>query len=90
VTAVAVGLLSHVLLLPLAPARFALWTIDRVVDAAAEQHCGPAAIRRELAELSRQLDRQLDEGLIDAAEFDRREDEILDRLDEGRKRRLIA
>jgi hypothetical protein len=83
---VAVGLLSHVLLLPLAPARFALWTIDRVVDAAAEQYCGPAAIRRELAELSRQLD----EGLIDAAEFDRREDEILDRLDEGRKRGLIA
>ena len=80
------GLLSHVLLLPLAPARFALWTIDRVVDAATEQHCGPAAIRRELAELSRQLD----EGLIDAAEFDRREDEILDRLDEGRKRGLIA
>ncbi|MGY3617113.1 gas vesicle protein GvpG [Bradyrhizobium sp. USDA 10063] len=46
----------------------------------------PAAIRRELAELSRQLD----EGLIDAEEFDRREDEILDRLDEGRKRGMIA
>ena len=28
------GLLSECLLLPLAPARFALWTIDRVVDAA--------------------------------------------------------
>lgn len=80
------GLLSHLLLLPLAPARVALWTVDRVVDAAAEQRCGPAAIRRELAELSRQLD----EGLIDAEEFDRREDEILDRLDEGRKRGLIA
>jgi cytochrome c-type biogenesis protein CcmH/NrfG len=81
-----VGLLSHLLLLPLAPARVALWTIDRVVDAAAEQHCGPAAVRRELAELSRQLD----QGLIDAEEFDRREDELLDRLDEGRRRGLIA
>ena len=80
------GLLSHLLLLPLAPARFALWTVDRVVDAAAEQHCGTAAVRRELAELSRQLD----QGLIDAEEFDRREDEILDRLDEGRKRGLIG
>jgi hypothetical protein len=80
------GLLSHVLLLPLAPARFALGSLDRVVDAAAEQHCGQSAIRRDLAELSRQLD----EGLIDAEEFDRREDEILDRLDEGRKRGLIA
>jgi hypothetical protein len=83
---VAVGLLSHVLLLPLAPARFALWTIERVVDTAAEQHYGPEAVRRELAELSRQLD----QGLIDAGEFDRREDEILDRLDEARKRGLIA
>jgi hypothetical protein len=82
----AVGLLSHLLLLPLAPARFALWTVDRVVDAAAEQHCGPAAVRRELAELSRQLD----QGLIDAEEFDRREDEILERLDEARERGLIA
>jgi DNA-binding NarL/FixJ family response regulator len=81
-----VGLLSQVLLLPLAPARFALWTVDRAVDAAAEQHFGPAAIRRELAELSRQLD----QGSIDAEEFDRREDAILDRLDEGRRRGLIA
>jgi hypothetical protein len=81
-----VGLLSHVLLLPLAPARFAVWTVGRAIGAAAEQHCGPAAIRRDLAELSRQLD----EGLIDAEEFDRREDEILDRLDEGRRRGLIA
>jgi uncharacterized protein YhaN len=81
-----VGLLSHLVLLPLAPARFALWTIDRVIDNAADQLYSPAAVRRELAELSRQLD----QGLIDAKEFDRREDEILDRLDEGRKRGLIA
>ena len=33
----------------------------------------------ELADLARQLD----EGLIDAEEFDRREDELLDRLVEG-------
>jgi hypothetical protein len=75
------GLLSELLLLPLAPARFALWTMDRVVDAAVQEHHDPAAVRRELAELSRQLD----EGLISAEEFDRAEDQLLDRL-EGRER----
>jgi DNA-binding NarL/FixJ family response regulator len=81
-----VGLLSELLLLPLAPARFALWTADKVVDAAAAEHFGPTAVRRELAELSRQLD----QGLISAEEFDRREDEILERLAEGRRRGLIT
>jgi Gas vesicle protein G len=71
------GLLSEVLLLPLAPARLALWTVGQVADAAAREHFSPAAVRRELVELSRQLD----EGLIDADEFDRREDELLDRLE---------
>jgi len=80
------GLLSEILLLPLAPARFALWTIDRVVDVAANEHYGPTAVRRELVELSRQLD----QGLISPAEFDRREDQLLDRLDEGQRRGLGA
>jgi hypothetical protein len=70
------GLLSELLLLPLAPARVALWTVDRVVEAASQQYHGPAAVRRELVELSRQFDA----GLISPEEFDRREDELLDRL----------
>jgi len=78
------GLLTELLLLPLAPARFALWTIDQVVDAAEREHYGLTAVRRGLAELSRQLD----EGLIGAEEFDRREDELLDRLAEGQRRGL--
>ena len=78
------GLLTELLLLPLAPARFALWTIDQVVEAAERQHYGPTAVRQELAELSRQLD----EGLIGAEDFDRREDELLDRLAEGQRRGL--
>ena len=78
------GLFSELLFLPLAPARFALWTIDRMVEAAEQEHYGPAAVRRELVELSRQLD----EGLIGAEEFDRREDELLDRLAEGQRQGL--
>ncbi len=73
------GLLSELLLLPVAPGRIALWTIDRVVEAAARECYSPAAVHRELAKLSRELD----EGLISAEEFDRREDELLDRLERG-------
>jgi len=75
------SLLSEILLLPLAPARFALWTVDKVIEAAARDYYGPTAVRRELLELSRQVD----QGLISAEEFDRREDEILDRLAEGKR-----
>lgn len=70
------GLLSELLLLPLAPARLALWTMDRVIDVAEREHNDPTAVRRELAELSRRLDA----GSITEEEFDRREDELLDRL----------
>jgi Gas vesicle protein G len=74
--------LSQRLLVRLAPTRLALWSIDRLVDRAKRELHDPAAIRRELASLLRQLD----DGLIGAAEFDRREDELLDRLTEGRQR----
>jgi hypothetical protein len=79
-----VGLFTELLLLPLAPVRFGLWTIDQMVDAAEREHYGAAAVRRELGDLSRQLD----QGLIGAEEFDRREDELLDRLAEGQSRGL--
>jgi hypothetical protein len=76
------GLLSELLLLPLAPARVALWSIGQVVDSAEREYYDPATIRRELADLSRQLDA----GLISAEDFDRREDQILDRLEQGQQR----
>jgi hypothetical protein len=76
-----VGILLQLLSLPLAPARCAFWTIERVVEAAERDYYSPAAIRRELAELSRQLD----EGAIGADEFDVREDALLDRLAEGER-----
>lgn len=70
------GLLSELLLLPLAPARLALWTLHRVMDVASHEYNDPAVVRRELAELNRQLEA----GSISDEEFDRREDELLDRL----------
>lgn len=71
------GLLTEVVLLPLAPARIALWTIDQVIQAANRAHTSPAAVRRELIQLSQDLDA----GLISPEEFNRREDELLDRLE---------
>jgi Gas vesicle protein G len=73
------GLISELLLLPLAPARLALWSVQQVHTAASREYFGPDAVRRELVELSRALDG----GRISPEEFDRREDELLDRL-EGR------
>jgi Gas vesicle protein G len=74
------GLLSELLLVPFAPARVALWSIGQVVDSATREFYDPATIRRELSELSRQLD----EEQISAEEFDHRENQLLDRLEEGR------
>ena len=80
------GLLSELLLLPLAPVRTAFWAIGQAVDAAEREYYGPAAIRRELAELSPGAGR----GSITVEEFDLREDELLDRLDEGQRRGIRA
>jgi hypothetical protein len=75
------GLLSELLLVPFAPARVALWSIGQVVDSATREYYDPAMIRRELSELSRQLD----EGQISAEAFELREDELLDRLEEEQR-----
>ncbi|MTE18386.1 gas vesicle protein [Streptomyces sp. TRM43335] len=70
------GLIGGILMLPTAPLRGAGWVLRQVVAEAERQYYDPSAIQRELRELSRHLD----EGLIDEEEFDRREDELLDRL----------
>jgi len=71
------GLIGEVLLLPLAPARGSLWAIQQVVAEAERVYYDPAAVRAELG----RLEQQLEAGEIDDAEFDRREDELLDRLE---------
>jgi hypothetical protein len=74
------GLLTELLLVPFAPARIALWSVDQVIETAMREHLNPEAIRRELAELSRLFD----EGQISLEEFEAREDQILERLDSVR------
>ncbi|WP_112468905.1 gas vesicle protein GvpG [Streptomyces triticisoli] len=73
------GLISEVLLLPFAPARGSAWVIRQVLREAERIYYDPATVRAELA----QLEEQLEAGEITEEEFDRREDELLDRLEIG-------
>jgi uncharacterized membrane protein len=72
-----VGLLSEVLLLPFAPVRGSAWVIRQVMREAERIYYDPATIRAELAS----LEEQLESGEISDEEFDRREDELLERLE---------
>ncbi|MGW7487426.1 gas vesicle protein GvpG [Streptomyces sp. NPDC054786] len=74
------GLLSQLATFPLAPVRGVAWVMERALEAAENEYYDPEPVERELAE----LERALLAGEIDEETFDRREDELLDRLDEIR------
>ncbi|WP_353945494.1 gas vesicle protein GvpG [Streptomyces sp. HUAS MG91] len=80
------GLLSEVLLLPLAPVRGSMWVLDQVVADAERQYYDPSAIQEQLAA----LEKQLEAGEIDEETFDRQEDALLDRLEASRTRQTGA
>ncbi|MFE0171027.1 gas vesicle protein GvpG [Streptomyces sp. NPDC059002] len=73
------GLIGELLLLPFAPARGSLWVLRQVVAEAERQYYDPSAVRRELA----LLEERLEAGEIDEAEFERCEEELLDRLQDS-------
>ncbi|GGT15739.1 gas vesicle protein GvpG [Streptomyces purpureus] len=72
------GLFTQLLTLPLAPVRGVVWVVEQVTAAAEAEYYDPAPVWAAL----RELERQLQAGEIDEETFDRREDELLDRLDE--------
>jgi hypothetical protein len=72
-----VGLIGEVLLLPFAPVRGSAWAIRQVLREAERIYYDPATVRAELA----RLEEQLEAGEITEEEFDRTEDELLDRLE---------
>ncbi|WP_351224891.1 gas vesicle protein GvpG [Streptomyces sp. NPDC002133] len=74
------GLLTQIVTLPLAPVRGVGWVMDRVLEAAENEYYDPEPVQRELAK----LEALLLAGQIDEETFDRREDELLDRLEEIR------
>ncbi|GGT16171.1 gas vesicle protein GvpG [Streptomyces purpureus] len=71
------GLLTEVLLLPAAPVRGTAWVLRRVVEVAEREYYDPGVVQRELSALVAAFEA----GEIDEEEFDRREDELLARLE---------
>lgn len=76
------GLISEVLLLPFAPVRGTGWVIGQAVREAERIYYDPATIQAELA----RLEELLESGEITEEEFDRLEDELLDRLETATRR----
>lgn len=70
------GLITGLLTLPLAPVRGVIWVAEKVDDAAQRELHDPGVIRAQLAALNQELE----DGTIGRAEFEREEDELLDRL----------
>ncbi|MFD4143916.1 MULTISPECIES: gas vesicle protein GvpG [unclassified Streptomyces] len=74
------GLFTQIVTLPLAPVRGVGWVVERVLEAAEDEYYDPAPVQQALAS----LEAELLAGEIDEETFDRREDELLDRLEEIR------
>ncbi|MGW7291271.1 gas vesicle protein GvpG [Streptomyces xiamenensis] len=67
------GLLTEILLLPLAPVRATAWFAGRIADAAEEELYDPAPLMARL----RELHRALEDGEIDEEEFEAGEERLL-------------
>jgi hypothetical protein len=72
-----VGLLSGLLLLPLAPVRGTVWIAEQLAEQAARELDDESSIRRRLAE----AERDLELGLLSVDEYEAYEDQLLDRLE---------
>ena len=72
------GLITGLLTLPLAPVRGVAWIGEQVADQAAQELDAEARIRRELGAL--EMEHEL--GNLSTEEFERREDALLEALEE--------
>ena len=71
------GILSGLLLLPLAPVRGTLWVAEQLAAQAGRELDDERTVRRLLLEAEAALER----GELSEADYDRIEDELLDRLE---------
>jgi len=71
------GLVSGLLLLPLAPVRGTVWIAEQIAEQAARELDDETSIRRRLAE----AERDLELGVLSAEEYEAVEDDLLDRLE---------
>jgi hypothetical protein len=78
------GIISALVLLPLAPLRGTIWIAERLAEQA-EQEVDPEAVTRRLL---LEAEAALERGEISEADYDQIEDELLDRLDDARAREV--
>ncbi|MFF4243287.1 gas vesicle protein GvpG [Streptomyces sp. NPDC001822] len=76
------GLVSGLLLLPLAPVRGVAWVAEKVNEAADRELHDPGVLRAQLASLNEELEN----GRISLEVFEREEEKLLDRLHAARIR----
>jgi len=76
------GLITGILGLPLAPLRGTVAVAEQVLKQAEEEYYDPARIRAQLEE----VDRQREAGALSDEEATAWEDELIERLMEGRTR----
>ena len=69
------GLITGVLLLPLAPVRGVVWVAEQIRDEVNRQHHDPGVIAREL----REVDEKRKRGELDEKTAAAREQELIDR-----------
>ena len=74
------GLLTGILLLPLAPVRGTIWVAEQLAEQAARELDEEVVVRRLLVEAELGLDR----GALTVDEFEQIEDELLERLERAR------
>ncbi|MFH8240782.1 gas vesicle protein GvpG [Streptomyces sp. NPDC018321] len=71
------GIVSGLLLLPLAPVRGTAWIADHLLQEARRQAHDPRVVQARLAALNQALD----EGALDEAAFEREEERLLTLLE---------
>jgi hypothetical protein len=80
------GLMTGLLLLPLAPLRGTIWIAERLAAYAESELNDERAIRRLLLE----AEAALEAGELSEAQYDQIEDELLDRLEELQAEQAVA
>jgi hypothetical protein len=80
------GLLSGILLLPLAPLRGTVWVAEKLLEYAESELNDEATVRRLLVE----AEIAFENGELSEAEYEQIEDELLDRLEALRDQEVVA
>lgn len=77
------GLVTGLLGLPLAPVRGTVWVADQVLQQAEQEYYDPSTIRKQLERVDELREREE----ITAEDAEALEEDLIDRLLEGRSRR---